>query len=102
MCVYTRVLLARLAYLAPSGQNYFSGKLPVITVADHYYWPYLSKTRSRVPDSLFNLERYPVRAALLLREVGSLAYGYTYASSGCFRYVRRVCSRTMTYFRRRY
>ena len=42
------------------GQIIFSGKLPVITVADHYHWPYHSETRSRVLDSLLNLERYPV------------------------------------------
>ena len=50
------------------GQIIFSWKLPVITVADHYYWPYHSKTRSRVLDSLFNLERYPVYKRHVLLE----------------------------------
>lgn len=46
--------------MSDSDRDYFLRELPVITVTDHYYWPYFSKTRSRVLDSLSNLERYPV------------------------------------------
>lgn len=65
-------VLARLPRCVWLGQKCFSRKLPVITVADHYYWPYLSKSCSRVPDSLSNLERWSCSSSSYGRSTGEV------------------------------
>lgn len=77
-------------------RNYFSRKLPVITVADHYYRPYLSRSRARRARFSFQpWEYHPARAPVGGRNIAivlTIAYSRCKSERNDLDFSRRINS----------